>query len=144
MKCLKWWQYIESALFLSNENFEIGLREQFFPRQEFSFKKFDFKKRFKTEIEEISEKICSRFNDTVSHKIDFTVLNSHRDHPLAWKLRCFFLIFIRLKPTFGLGRLEESGIVKGIEWLQSSLISSPRRARNYSQKPRMQKSLSAW
>ena len=36
------------------------------------FFSYDVSKRCKNEIEDKSEKICIRFSDTVSHKIDFT------------------------------------------------------------------------
>ena len=40
-------------------------------------------------IEGKNEKICSRFSETVSHKIDF---NGHRDRPPAWELRFLYLL----------------------------------------------------
>ena len=38
-------------------------------------------------IEDKNEKICSRFNETMSHKIDSTIYGLHRDHPPAWELK---------------------------------------------------------
>ena len=40
----------------------------------------------KNEIEYNKENICSRFSDTVSQKIDFTLIGLKRNHPLAWEL----------------------------------------------------------
>ena len=34
----------------------------------------------------IKKNICSRFSDTVSHKIDFMAFDLNRDHPPAWEL----------------------------------------------------------
>ena len=45
---------------------------------------FAFKKSCKNEILDNNEKLCSRFRDAVSHKINLTANGLHRDHPQAW------------------------------------------------------------
>ena len=53
----------------------------------FFFKNFDFNYiRYKNEIQDIKEKICSPFSKTVSHKMDFSTYGLHWDHPPAWEL----------------------------------------------------------
>ena len=34
----------------------------------------------------MTKTICSRFNNSLFHEIDFTVYGLQRDHPPAWKL----------------------------------------------------------
>ena len=69
------------------EKLEIGLWDQkIFQGKRFFIKNFDFNKRCKNEIEDNNENKWSRFSDTVSQKIDFTVWDLHRDHPPAWNL----------------------------------------------------------
>ena len=45
------------------------------------------KNRYENEIEDEDGKIFSRFNDTVSHEIDFTAFGLPRDHALARMLK---------------------------------------------------------
>ena len=56
----------------------------------------NFNNECKNKIEDKDVKICSRLNDTVSDKIDFTDYGVHRDHPAAWglKVRYFYLRFL--------------------------------------------------
>ena len=55
----------------------------------FSFVNFDFKNGFKNEFEDDNEKLCRRFKNRVSHKIDFKADWTHESIPTAWELRRF-------------------------------------------------------
>ena len=60
----------------------ISLGDQIFLGKEFFFN-FDYNDVCKNEIEDNNEKICCRFGDTVSKKIDFTDYGLYRGHPPA-------------------------------------------------------------
>ena len=47
-------------------------------------------KKCRNEIKDNNEKIRSRFNDTVVHKIDFTTFGFQMDNPLAWALKLIY------------------------------------------------------
>ena len=49
------------------------------------FKNFNFNNRCERKLK-IKKNICSRFSDTVFHKIDIMGFGLNRDHPPAWEL----------------------------------------------------------
>ena len=51
-----------------------------------SFENFDFKNGCKNELEDPSEKLCSRFKNRVPLKIDFKADWTHESNPTAWEL----------------------------------------------------------
>ena len=67
MKGLKYSEYLAMC-----EKFELGLQEYFFFKNAKFSINFDFYFRCKNEIEDKNEKICNRFNDTVSQEMPFT------------------------------------------------------------------------
>ena len=77
------------------EKLKVGLREDNFSWQGLFFRILILMKSLKIilqYIEDKNEKICSRFSDTVCHKIDFTAYGLNIDHPPALALN-FLLIF---------------------------------------------------
>lgn len=69
------------------EKLDFDLREQyFFQGIEWIFANFDLNDKFNAEIEDNSEKICSRLSDTVFHQIDFTAYSLYKYNPLTWDL----------------------------------------------------------
>ena len=71
-----------------SQKLQIGLREQnFFEGKESVSENFDFIERFKNEKKDKNFKICSRFYDPVSRKLDFPGYNLHRAHPPALNLK---------------------------------------------------------
>ena len=97
---------------------EIGLREQFFSRQIFFFKNFDFNDRFKNKIEDNNQKISCRCSETISHEIDLTVNGLHKDHPPTWGLIHDFLFKIVF---LGVMELTKSKHVQP-HWLDRGVI----------------------
>ena len=63
------------------EKLEISFRKHFL--QQLFFENFDLNIEYENEIEDNNEKIFSRFNYTLPHKIDFAGYGLHRNHPQA-------------------------------------------------------------
>ena len=83
------WKWLQSTL-----------REQnYFQSQELFFSNFDSNTRCKNEVEDITEKLYSRFGDTVSQKIDLTAYDRHWDDPPALEL--IWNIGQKARPTWG-------------------------------------------
>ena len=53
----------------------------------FSFVNFDFENGCKNEFEDGNEKLCRRFKNRVSRKIDFKADWTHESIPTAWELK---------------------------------------------------------
>ena len=73
---------------------------------------------FKNDIEDYKEKICSRFRNTASNKIDFTGFGRKEDHLPAWefsfRLRCQSLKIVNRKRTSNIfGKLGTSRFING-------------------------------
>ena len=85
------------------EKLEIGFRGRFFLRQRNFSKNFDFKKWCENEIEIKNEKICTRFRNRFTHKIQFPRCGLQRDHPRAWELKGelknWFIKMAHIEPT---------------------------------------------
>ena len=53
------------------------------------WKIFDLNVLWKNDIKDENKKLCSRFRDTVSNKVNFTSHSHQRDHPPTWELKHF-------------------------------------------------------